>query len=436
MFQAGSARVDITPPLGRLMAGNAGLRRLGNDVLDPLYARAVVLDDGNERLALVSCDLLGVTYESTRRIRENVAAETEISPDNILVTATHNHQGPQTVRMFREPDEFYVSYFEEQVGSAIQLADKQLEPAALGIAQAEEPSYAHNRRIRMADGRVLLPTQVEDSDAVEGVEGPTDPTLGTVAIENEAGDLLAVLVNYTTHTGVVSGERLTSGFPGRIASVIRDVYDDDTVVLYFPGAAGNIYPYTYDQIDHIHYHDPNGYEKAQRIGETLAGSAMRTFGPIRADMSNDVTLSAATQTLKLDVRNIDGSELEQAQQLLDDDNASKRDRVLARNKLDLEARREHDPIIETEIQLMKIGDVTVATAPGELFVEYGLKIRDAIDGPAFVAGYSNDYLGYLPTHRAIENNGYETTAGFVNRVAPDSGKRVVETVFGLLNDND
>lgn len=160
---------------------------------------------------------------------------------------------------------------------------------------------------------------------------------------------------------------------------------------------------------------------------------MRTFSPARADSTDDVELGAATRTMELDIREIDEAELEQARQLQDDEDASKRDRVLARNKLELDAIREEIPTIETEVQTMQIGDVTIATAPGELFVEYGLEIRDAIDGPAFVAGYINDYLGYLPTRRAIENGGYETTAGFVNRVAPDAGECVTKEVIDLLS---
>lgn len=433
MLQAGSARVDITPPLGRLMAGNAGLRRLGSTVLDPLFARAVVLDSGNETLAVVSCDLLGIMYESTQRIRETVTTETDIPPDNVLIAATHNHQGPQTVRMFREPDESYVSYLEEQVATAVQLATTRLEPSQMGIAQSEEQSYSHNRRILMEDGRVLLPTQVEDPEAVAGVEGPTDTTLGTIAIENKHNDLTAVLVNYTTHTGIVSGDELSADFPGRIASVVQEVYGDETVVVYLPGAAGNVYPYTYDQIEHVHYHDPDGYAKARRIGETLAGSSMRTFSPARANSTDDVELGAATRSIELDIREIDEAELRPARQLRDDEGASKRDRVLARNKLELAAMREETSTIETEVQALQIGDATVATAPGELFVEYGLEIRDAIDGPAFFSGYSNDYLGYFPTKRAFENGGYETTAGFVNRVAPDTGERITEEVIDLLN---
>src|SRR3990172_12575059 len=107
-LRAGAAVADIPPPAGGLMDGYGGRFEGSKGVHDPLMARAVVLEQANEgailpgkdaptRVAIVSCDLLGMHREVTARVRERAAAQ-GIAPQGVVVAATHHHAGPHGLR--------------------------------------------------------------------------------------------------------------------------------------------------------------------------------------------------------------------------------------------------------------------------------------------------------------------------------------------------
>src|SRR5512143_2463262 len=92
-LEVGSAEVDITPPVGYRMAGYFN-ERLSTGIHDPLHAKALVLRQGTEQLALVSCDLVGVSLRETSQARAQASRRTGIPVTNIVICATHTHTGP------------------------------------------------------------------------------------------------------------------------------------------------------------------------------------------------------------------------------------------------------------------------------------------------------------------------------------------------------
>lgn len=432
MLRAGSARVRITPPLGSLLAGNAGLRREAARIQDHLHASALVLADGDATVALVSCDVIGVDQRSTDRIRSLVSDTVDIPPGHVLVTATHTHTGPQTVSIFREQDEAYVDSFEKQVASAIRLAHDDLSPATLAVAQGEEPSLAHNRRLLTDDDEVVLPTQDVESSRISGPEGPTDPTVSALLVESDDA-VSSVLVNYTTHTDLVTGYDVSADFPGYLADALRGVYGDDLVVPYLPGAAGNVSAFdpskSYES--RSHYIDPDGLQRARRAGRLLAGSTLRTVANARSGATDDVAVAGARRTVSLETRRPSEQRIADAKDVVADDAAQLRKQVLARNLVSFASYQRENPTVDVEVQAIQVGTATIVALPGEPFVEFGLRIRDALPGPVFVAGYSNDLVGYVPTQRAFENGGYETTAGWVSRFVSSAGTDLTDTAVDL-----
>lgn len=113
-MRAQGARVDITPPLDTLMTGATGVRREAKDIFDPLFVNALVIESGREPVALASCDVLGLDITLVKRIRDRIAASTDIPARNVMVTATYNHTEPQTLRMFRGPEQTYTDQFENR----------------------------------------------------------------------------------------------------------------------------------------------------------------------------------------------------------------------------------------------------------------------------------------------------------------------------------
>src|ERR1035437_7923201 len=92
-FSVGAAEIDITPPAGYRLAGYFN-ERLATGTHDPLHAKAIVLRQGADQVALVSCDLIGVSLSVTTNARAQASALTGIPLSNIVICATHSHTGP------------------------------------------------------------------------------------------------------------------------------------------------------------------------------------------------------------------------------------------------------------------------------------------------------------------------------------------------------
>src|SRR6266542_111998 len=151
-MQVGTAAVDITPPVGSFVKGQFQ-DRFAQLVHDPLYARAMVLDDGATTVALVACDLAVLANDTVAAIRSLVAAQSDLRPENVMVTATHTHTGPAMIEGLARPaDTEYVSLVARDVAGVIAAASRAKRPATLGVGSGWEPSASHNRRWVMSDG--------------------------------------------------------------------------------------------------------------------------------------------------------------------------------------------------------------------------------------------------------------------------------------------
>src|ERR1043165_8219746 len=93
-FRAGAAQVVITPPIGAPMAGYYHARG-AEGTLDDLHAKALVLDDGSTKVALVTLDLISTTLTLTHDAREQIEKTTGIPGANVMISATHAHTGPE-----------------------------------------------------------------------------------------------------------------------------------------------------------------------------------------------------------------------------------------------------------------------------------------------------------------------------------------------------
>ena len=69
-MKLGKSKVDITPPQGVDMCGYAWKARRAKGIHDPLWVRAIILEEGERKCALLSCDLIGIPAELVEEIRE------------------------------------------------------------------------------------------------------------------------------------------------------------------------------------------------------------------------------------------------------------------------------------------------------------------------------------------------------------------------------
>src|SRR5665213_3760765 len=221
-FRAGAAKVDVTP-------SEKELPRNWHGILDRLYSRAIVLDNGASRAALITVDDGAVSDATWQTVTQRAEKELGIPASNILLTATHTH----TALRQRGPD------YPQKIFESVKLAQQNLAPARLGYGTGV--SYVNVNRNRI-DPKTRRWWEEPNYD------GPSDKTVAVVKFETLSGDPIAVYYNYAMH-GVAAGQlNLVSGdAPGTTSKYIEDSFDDKIVALWSSGAAGDQNPIYFQQ---------------------------------------------------------------------------------------------------------------------------------------------------------------------------------------------
>ena len=221
---AGFASGNLTPPLNLEMAGfGPGLERRATGIHDPLMAHAMVLEADGKRVAVVDCDVVGVTLDLTHKIRTLVEAETGIPGQHILVSATHTHSGPAIPKWadWGARDEDYLNGLPRKIAQVVIAAAKNLQPVEVYYAEVPVEGIGENR---------------------EYPGGPVDKVVR--ALEFKHGDKVAgFIVNYSVHNVIFSELRhvYTADLTGvGIAKVLKDY--PGAVGLYLQGSCGDINP--------------------------------------------------------------------------------------------------------------------------------------------------------------------------------------------------
>ncbi len=430
-MRAGAAQVDITPK-PRI---HETLDKTGNRVmrwrvaLDPLYAKALVLEQDGQKLCIVQLDLNSVDNRCTSEIRKTASERFGFDEAAVLVHATQTHSGPQLGYRknrsvyHREPADFwkefaagddrYRKFAVEQILLAISEADKRLVNASVGVGSAVEGRCAFNRRMVTRSGDIRMPLFM-DREESRYLEGPIDPELGVVCFRGESLQPLAMLLNYTCHPVNLHPSRfhttVSADWPGALANEIRLQFGDTLLPLVLNGPCGNINPWD--------PWDPHYVRDHVRDGRLLADTATRVVESL--DYTDDVPLDWHTENIGLPWRRINPADVQNAKQYLSEhpqafwsDESRKsiaQEWTYAATLVDFDERRQEQPDYDYEIQVFRIGDIAIVSLPGEPFVEIGLKIK--LDSPlerTFVLSCPQWWeCAYLPTLKAFERGGYET----------------------------
>ena len=409
-LKAGVAKVDITPPTGVLMWGYFDRLTPSKATLDPLYARVLVLEAGETRLALVALDL-GRAFgpASLARLREAARKSSGIS--YLLVVASHTHAGPVI------QDEYpsgQVPAWEtadlDKIEAAIDEAHQHAVEARLGAGHGVA-YIGYNRRRVNSDGTVTMfwsnPTKVPTS--------PIDPTVSVLRVDTADGKPLAVLVNYACHPVVFGADNLeySADFPGVMTATVESQLEQaggtKPLCFFLQGAPGDINPYYATiprQEDTVKWRDWTG----QRLGEEAA----RVANSIRTEAHPEASVQFVEDTLTFHLRwNPDRF----------------RQALLAAYGADI--LKNYAPAIKPEVAmsvttLLINKRIAFMTMPGEPFVDFQVNWRGRCPAPdAFFLGYANGYYGYFPTIHAASEGGYGT-ASATTWVEVGAGERMVD----------
>ncbi|MBW3624679.1 MAG: hypothetical protein KY468_14845 [Armatimonadetes bacterium] len=415
-IKTGFAEADISPPPGTMKLG--WIKEIVIDrALDPIFARAAVLETPESSLAFVQLDLLCIQWEDVSDLRRRIEERYGFPGEAVMVAATHNHAGPAVMPLGEVPrDAAYVESMIEKAVAMFGEALASLTYAQVGIASVHQWHLSHNRRMVMRDGTVQTHTGYGRPDALY-VEGPIDPEVAVLAARDRDGKLLGALVNFACHPTHHGGDTLLSGgFPGALAREMKA--RNCPVTLFLNGAAGNL-----SSGDPLSVRDPSPEE----MGKALADDAFRAISI--AKWREAVEIGARTCTLPLPFRAITDAEIRGttpgAQRFID---PAIYDRAMP--ELVERIRREgHQP---AEVQAFSLDEFSFVSVPAELFVQLGLRVKEqSAPRRALIVGFANGYVGYVPHREAFARGGYETTFSWGSNLAHEAGEMLADGAIEL-----
>lgn len=459
-LRAGAAAVDITPAPGTPLSGSVARCMRAQSVLDPLYAKALVLERGGRKLCFLSLDVTFVSREHTDRIRAAASERCGLEPDAVMVHATQTHSAPAIGAFLLDheldlPDELdwlrlgpadYSDVAAESAIEAVVQADAALRPASVGFGSAVRDGLAFNRRGVTRDGGMCMPWTFSSLEQPLGptniryLEGPTDPEVGVLCVRDEAGHMMAMLLHFTCHPvnvfyyrGRGCQPRVSADWPGAWAAAMRQTFGPDCVPLVLNGCCGNINPWPPFEPDFTPDH--------RRMGAALAESAAKVIATLT--FADDVVLGAKSTRVPVPLRALDPDALADAKQLLvehpepivAEGNAGAVDRQWfnAAMLVSLDLERKRQPELPCEVQALRVGDCAVVGLPGEPFVEGQLAIKiGSPTYPTYVAHATNHFAGYIPTAEGMKRGGHEVNTSSWAKLTPDALDRLTGGATELL----
>lgn len=438
-FRAGAAASNITPFLGDSIVGNF-VRPLAANVHDELHARCLVLDDGKTKLALVVCDLLGVSRDVSIEARRLIQQNTGIPPEQVLISAVHTHSACDA--RDSAPLNDYSLFVARRIADGVQTALGTLRPARAAFLTAEAPEHVFNRRWVMKPGtappnpfggidQVKMNPPGGSPDLVEPA-GPTDPAISILALREPDGLPIAVYSAYSLHyVGGVKNGDISADYFGMYCDEMKRLLgakelDPPFVAMMANGTSGDI--------NSVDFRKPRPslppYAKMRFIAEDLANKVHTALA--KAEYQDGWTLAARYREPAISTRRPTAEQLAWAQQTLAKP-APKSEKVdmpaiYARRTMSVEAQPKTVPV---PLQLFRIGPVCIGTMPVEVFCETGLEFRkrSALQ-PAFLVSLAHDYMGYLPTPRHFALGGYETWLG-TSRLEPQASEKMLDALLEM-----
>lgn len=444
VFRAGAATSTITPRIGSSVNGNMNdVKATG--IHDDTYARAIVLDDGENKLAIVVSDLCMISRDVIDAAKKRAKEATQIPVENMSLSATHTHTGGTACSLFQsDADPEYLKFLTERMADAIIRANNKLVPARIGWGVGNEPSQVFNRRWKMKPGtKSVNPFGKEDKVRMnpgylnpEMIEpaGPVDPEVPVVVVQTLEGKPIGLLANYSLHyVGGTGAGEVSADYYGMFASKMQQLLggndqDPPFVAMMSNGTSGNINNINFGAAAPRAFAP---YEKMRIVANTVAAEAFKVYQSI--NFQNWVSLASAQKEITLGVRKPTSEEVVKAKALLakvTKPQLSSFEEIYARETVLL---KEYPNQVAMIIQAFRIGDLAIAQIPCEVFVEIGLDIKkNSPFKPTFSISLANGYNGYLPTPEQHELGGYETWRARSSYLEVGASTKITEMVMELL----
>ncbi|MBN2296809.1 MAG: hypothetical protein JXM70_30570 [Pirellulales bacterium] len=430
---AGAATTDITPPLGVSLSGPISKRGPSKRIITPLNTRALVLDNGCERIAFVVCDSTIIYDDVIKKAQRMVREQTGLPPERISISATHSHTVPRVGLLKSEVDQRYYDLVSRKIAEAVSIAVRNLVPAKVGWGAGSKPEYPYCRRKLIEPGSRINPFGETTDRAWMGGWGqgndrptsPVDPQVGVLSLRHTDGRPMAVLASYSIHyvPGDTRGD-VTADYFGHFADRLAVLMNGDKADPPFVGMMAN-----------SNSGDTNGpgggYKMQEKVGAALAEEVFRVCREI--EYHDRVLLAVCHSDLELGVRRPDKKRIAWAKSVNAGTYKGKKHgwtTVYADQTLQL---AEFPPTIPVRLQAFRIGELGITTNPCEMYASTALKIRAASPlKPCFNIELANGYRGYLPPPEQHKLGGYTTWPATSSYLEIDAEPKIRRELLRLL----
>lgn len=444
-LRAGAGAVDITPKQFPVNMPGGFKANMAQGAHDPLQARALVLDDGTTKLAMVVVDTLGVAREAADEAKAMVSKRCGIATENILVSATHSHTAPPSNSTLGPAAAIaYRKILVEGIAESIVHAHGVLRPAAIGVGVHPLPDEVFNRRWFLKPGKMALnPFGQMDKvkmnpgtspDVLDRPAGPTDPDITILSVQDAKRKPLAIYANYSLHyVGGSPKGMVSADYYGEFARLMpsRVAAGEDFVAMMSNGTSGDI-----NNIPFLVARPPREpFEQIRIVAQKAADTAWYAWKSIGAHRS-DARLGMIQREVPLRLRRPTAEQIAAAKTALAVKDEAGRAKLpqLAENyaRSTLAIAERHEETLSVQLQALRIGDLAVCGIPFETFCEIGLDLKKRSPFPrTMVVGLANARHGYLPTPEQHKLGGYETWLS-TNTVQEDASVILTDQLLEML----
>lgn len=433
-FLAGVSEKTITPPVGAPLLGTI---QRSDGAHDDLYARTLVLSDGEQKVAIICLDLIGMDFVLSDEIRN--AIQNLVGIKNVLICCTHTHSSPFTIpwsvlgpRWLSGPGKQWRDGLAQSLSELVRRAAEDLSEVTLRAGRAPV-QIGTNRRLPTSQGIVMKPY----------AEGPIVPWVDVLRVDRTDGTTAAILFSHAAHPVIIHGasRQVSADFPGFAAQKLKKLFGGKVMTLFAQSFGANING------------DPlrGGFESAADAGDVLAIAAFQAASqsevieeelfciksamaelalnplPSREECLNALREAESQYSSRFGAVEYSDEELWDLQDKLGSAESQEKssaandvqpmaeqpwwlmDTILCLRDILKKIDQKDENALRFEAQLLRVGDQwSLLSATHELFAEFQLQLDKSVSTKHnMMLAYTNGCESYIPPDKDLELGGYE-----------------------------
>ena len=409
-LKAGVAELEITGKIGLELAAELN-PRVSKGVRTPLMAKALVLSNGEETLAVVTLDLFGLQSEAADRLAQAIGERCGLKPEGVMLVCSHTRGAPYTTPLVGWPGvhEDYLARVIAKVPEVVGLAQKGLQDASLGVGHVILPHLVFNHRLMTRNMKAITAWLGVPKNEVLGPEGPSDPEFSVFVIRDSRGFPFCLLWNFAADNRFSQDDQMSADLPYYVQQELDERLGRHVPGLYLAGCGGNV-SFTHGleaSVDGV-------------VSGVMAAQMETPCDPL-------IKLACAQEKMVLPIRDYSRFWSQADVEL-------KAPQAVEAYAQEVELlQKEGAQAVSAKVQVFRLGRFALVGLSGMPFVEFALDIKGKSPAQAtLVVGNVNGHLGYVVTRQAFEDEGFEAWPARSAKVGPGGGEFMAEEAVSLL----